>query len=116
MHIREFSKINGERCKNGFNHALDSWSLSDWAVALAGEVGEACNVIKKLNRIRDGLDRFNRGMSKLELRRALADEIGDIYAYLDLLAQRAELDLEECVRAKFNEVSDRIRAKEHIGL
>ncbi len=52
-----FSVINRARCESpeGFNHALQSWSLSDWFTAILGELGEAANVAKKLNRIRDGI-------------------------------------------------------------
>ena len=52
-----FSERNRKRSESptGFNHKLDSWSLSDWVTALTGEVGEAANVIKKLNRVRDGI-------------------------------------------------------------
>lgn len=52
-----FSMINRMRCESpeGFNHALESWSLSDWITATTGELGEAANIAKKLNRIRDGI-------------------------------------------------------------
>lgn len=52
-----FSAVNRKRCESpdGFNHALDSWSLSDWFLAVLGEFGEAANVGKKLNRVRDGI-------------------------------------------------------------
>jgi hypothetical protein len=43
MTFSEFSAINRLRCESptGFNHALSSWSLSDWMTAMVGEVGEA---------------------------------------------------------------------------
>lgn len=28
----------------------ENWTLADWSNAVAGEVGEACNVVKKLRR------------------------------------------------------------------
>lgn len=84
---------------------IESWSLSDWGVALAGEVGELCNVIKKLNRVRDGMQQ--KAVDEDALKNALAMEIGDTYLYLDLLARRAGLDLENCIRATFNRVSIR---------
>lgn len=57
MDMKEFSRVNRERCESpdGFNHKLGSWSLSDWFTATLGELGEAANVAKKLNRVRDGI-------------------------------------------------------------
>jgi len=54
MDIREFSKANRKRSESpeGFNHKLCEWSTSDWFMALTGELGEAANVAKKLNRRR----------------------------------------------------------------
>lgn len=102
-----FSERNRLRCESptGFNHPINSWSLSDWMTALTGEVGEAANVIKKLNRIRDGVQ--NRE-TEAELRQMLADELADAACYLDLLAQAAGYDLNTIRDAKFAEVSDRI--------
>jgi NTP pyrophosphatase (non-canonical NTP hydrolase) len=82
---------------------LQSWSLSDWACALAGETGELCNVVKKLNRNRDGL--IGNKETPEQLQAALGDEIADVYVYLDLFARRAGFNLEDVVRKKFNEVS-----------
>src|SRR5882757_2944807 len=92
------------RCDRWHPNGIDSWSLSDWATAVAGEVGEACNIIKKLNRIRDGV-RGNKA-SDGELSDKLADEIADAVIYLDLLAARAGIDLGAAVVAKFNRTSE----------
>ena len=111
--LREFSKINRERSDRWHPDGIESWSLSDWGVALAGECGELCNVIKKLNRSRDGLVGNSDSDYKLQLQ--LGDEIADVFCYLDLLAQRAGLSLGECVRIKFNAVSARNGFPERIG-
>lgn len=111
MHIRDFSFFNLRRCiaERGFNHPLHSWSPSDWITALVGEVGEAANIVKKLNRIRDGLGSKNlKGETGMELREALAKEIGDAYAYLDLFAQSVGMSLEDCAIDKWDEVSKKI--------
>lgn len=106
--METFSERNRRRCesRHGFNHTLSSWSLSDWMTAVAGEVGEAANIIKKLNRFRDGIP-GNRETEE-ELRSALADEIADAAIYLDLLAQAAGFDLETIRDAKFDKTSDKI--------
>lgn len=108
MQFSEFSAINKTRCEspNGFNHKLDSWSLSDWFTAAAGEFGEAANVAKKLNRVRDGVP--GNKQSPEELREALRREVADTFIYLDLLSQHAGFDLGEAVRDTFNAKSDEL--------
>lgn len=92
--MSQFSERNRRRCEspNGFNHQLSDWNLSDWGVAVAGEAGEMCNVIKKLNRYRDGISGNTK--SREELMEDLKREIGDVAVYLDLLAQAIGCDLE----------------------
>jgi len=87
-------QANVERCNDVF-HNLDDWSLTDWATAMAGECGEACNLIKKIRR----------GES-IEISE-LGKELADIVIYADLLAARAGIDLGNFVASKFNEVSAR---------
>lgn len=101
----ELATVNRDRCEspNGFSHALQSWSLSDWFTAAAGEFGEAANVAKKLNRYRDGIPGNDK--SEQELRMQLADEIADVVIYLDLLAQREGVSLGDAIRSKFNRTS-----------
>lgn len=77
------------------------WSLSDWLTAVAGELGEAANIIKKVNRGDMTLD---------EARTNLAHELADVQIYLDILAFRAGVDLGEATIEKFNIVSDRVDA------
>lgn len=107
-----FSERNRRRCESpiGFNHPLDSWSLSDWMTALVGEVGEAANLVKKLNRVRDGIPGNTVGEG--ELRAALVDEIADIAVYLDLFAQVCGVDLETVRDVKFAKTSAKIGYKE----
>jgi NTP pyrophosphatase (non-canonical NTP hydrolase) len=102
------SIANRARCKRwhpGFPNDTD-WTGADWALAMGGETGEALNVVKKLRRIEVGI----RGVmdpSEAELRAALADELADIYLYLDLLAAKYDIDLPSAVASKFNRVSAR---------
>lgn len=102
MNLREFSKINKKRCESpkGFNHQVSSWSLSDWMTATTGELGEAANVVKELNRFRDGVP----GNKETEavLRAKLRGEIADTLIYLDLMAQSAGFDLSDAVTETFN--------------
>lgn len=69
---------------------------------LAGEVGEACNVIKKLERERQGW-RGSRGTKE-----QLAEELADIIICVDLVAMQCGIDLGEAVQTKFNATSDKV--------
>jgi NTP pyrophosphatase (non-canonical NTP hydrolase) len=75
----------------------------DWSNALAGEVGEACNLTKKAKR--DGVLALT----------AIAKELGDVVIYADHLARSLGLNLRECVIQKFNEVSERVGSHERLG-
>lgn len=66
---------------------------------LAGEVGEVCNQIKKLER---HLRCLVGGESDLE---PLRDELGDVIICADLVAMQLHIDLAEAVRRKFNKTS-----------
>lgn len=69
---------------------------------LAGEVGEACNVIKKLARERLGI----RG-SRATLQQ-LREELADVVICVDLIAMSEGIDLDEAVREKFNATSEKV--------
>ncbi len=103
-----FSDRNRRRCEaaNGFNHKLNSWSGSDWMVAVVGELGEAANVLKKLNRVRDGVP--GNKETPEELRVKFANELADAYIYLDLLCQSFGIDLEHAVGRVFDAKSEQI--------
>lgn len=104
----EFAAINRARCEHpdGFAHTLDSWSLSDWIVAVTGELGEAANIAKKLNRVRDGIPGNDR--SEAELRDSFREEIADAFIYLDLIAQSQGFRLVDAVLEKFDKTSLKI--------
>lgn len=75
------------------------WELAHWFCALIGEVGEAANIVKKIDR----------GDFTIEQARGeLADELADIQTYLDLIAYKAGIDLAMATTEKFNKVSNRI--------
>lgn len=75
------------------------WCLAQWCNAVCGELGEAANLIKKVER----------GDATLDLYRDLiAEELADVVTYLDILAFRAGVDLGAATVAKFNKVSKRV--------
>lgn len=104
----QFSEANKARCESpqGFNHPLAGWSTSDWMTALVGEVGEAANIVKKLNRYRDGVP--GNKVSADELRDALRNELGDVFVYLDLMAQSLGFNIADAAADVFNAKSEDI--------
>lgn len=84
----------------------DNWTLADWSNALAGEVGEACNVVKKIRRPQLGT--IGNSADTPAYHKQLESEIGDVLIYLDLLAKAAGLDLAECAMRAFNEKSEKL--------
>lgn len=106
--LAEFTHANIERCRSprGFNHEINAWTLSDWLTATVGELGEAANVVKKMNRNRDGV----RGNKETEamLREKLAGELADVFIYLNLLMVAAGLAPVTIIRDTFNRKSEEI--------
>lgn len=99
LKFEQLRAINYLRAIGPFKHdeGLVDWSPAEWSNAMAGEAGEACNLTKKL--LRDGADAVD-----LE---ELGDEIADVVIYADLVATRLGIKLEDCIRRKFNKVSDK---------
>lgn len=72
------------------------------ATELGGEVGEALNEVKKLEREKMG---FRGSRTTIE---KLADELADVIICTDLVAAEYGIDLAEAVKRKFNETSDKV--------
>jgi NTP pyrophosphatase (non-canonical NTP hydrolase) len=101
-----FSKLRYSNVER--QHEWDSdnqISLSYRGNELAGETGEACNIIKKLERERLGIkgSRANK--------EHLAEELADIIICVDLIAMHEGIDLEKAVRNKFNATSKKVGLK-----
>lgn len=99
----EFRKANRERCLRWHPHGIESWSDSDWLVAIMGELGELASLIKMRNRERDRLtgNKFHPTDKMVE------KEAADVFTYLDLFCERNGIDLGAAAVRKFNEVSER---------
>ena len=72
---------------------------------LAGEVGEACNVIKKLERERMGIRGSRDTVDHL------AEELADVIICTDLIAAAYGIDLDAAVARKFNATSEKVGLK-----
>lgn len=77
-------------------------SLSYLGNAAAGELGEMCNVIKKLERQALGL----KGSTTTP--EELGYEAADVVIYIDLIMRKAGIDLGAAIREKFNRTSDKL--------
>lgn len=97
--LKEFQEACTKRRKESYPGA-DSHDLTWWTNAMAGEVGEACNVAKKLTR--------GRPEDAKVTPQDLADELGDVVAYAAAVASYMGIDFEKAVSDKFNAVSKRV--------
>lgn len=95
---------NVERLRQSFPQCKH-WTGSDWVTATCGEVGEAANIVKKLN-VGSGTVTIG----------DLAKELADVQTYLDLWANHYGIDLAQATIDKFNEVSQRDFVKSPIRL
>lgn len=106
--------VNVQRAREGFK-CYDNQPLTYWTTALAGEVGELCNMIKKMQRVeRGGVDGGSSYTAKDITKEMLKEEIGGIAIYLDLLASLLDISLEEAIVDTFNEKSEKYGFKEMI--
>lgn len=87
---RSLEWTNGERV-----------SLSFRGNELAGETGEACNELKKLDRERMGWAGSRTTIQKIK------EELADVVICVDLIAMELGLDLGGAVQEKFNITSDK---------
>lgn len=92
LEFDEFQSLNLERCEIAFHRC------NDWALAIAGEAGELCNLLKKVRRGDFTVD---------EKRADILAEIADIITYCDSLMSRLHANTGIEVLRKFDEVSKR---------
>lgn len=102
--LPEFKNSQGQPAHSELDGS--DWCLAQWSNATLGELGEAANIIKKIDRGDMTLD---------EARPLLANELADVQTYLDLLAYRAGIDLGPATIQKWNAVSERVGSKLRLG-
>jgi len=101
--IKQLQLNNKLRCEQDFRR-IDDWAGSQYGNAIAGEVGELCNIIKKI-------ERKNVPGDETLGPEDIGKELADIICYACLIATKYKLDLETCIVEKFNEVSERVDSK-----
>lgn len=100
-----------ERSRDSWGMATNHWDVMQWGCAAAGEMGEACNIAKKLGRVRQGIrqDLNSKGKSSDEWARELENELGreiaDTIWYLLLWAASEGLDINKYMKITFNNKS-----------
>jgi NTP pyrophosphatase (non-canonical NTP hydrolase) len=105
LDISEFRKMSIRRAIEAFN-CYENQPLTFWTTALAGELGELCNMIKKIQRVElGGIDGGHSYTAKNITPEMLKEEIGGIYIYLDLLASLLKISMEDAIIDTFNEKS-----------
>ena len=108
MDLSAFREMNVQRARDGFR-CYDNQPLTYWTTALAGEVGELCNMVKKMQRVeRGGVDGGSSYKASDITREMLKEEIGGIAIYLDLLASLMGIGLEEAIADTFNRKSEQL--------
>jgi NTP pyrophosphatase (non-canonical NTP hydrolase) len=99
--FRHFQALNWNRAMRAKKFKdCESWSLNDWAVALTGEVGELCNLLKKVRRKDFPLEKVKKKICK---------EAADVMIYTDIFMSAIGTSTEKEVVNKWNEVSRRIK-------
>lgn len=110
--LPEFKNANGVFAHDPDqpNRALvdgSDWSPAQWLQALVGELGEYANLRKK----------WERGdITHAQFYAAASDELADVATYLDILADRLNIDLGAAVVSKFNRISVRAGSTVFIGM
>lgn len=106
--IQEITSANMSRVARW--HSLDDWTPLEWAGAMAGEAGEACNAAKKLKWIETNIPNRNekdRHLTDVKAAsRKVGLEIADTIIYGVLFAARVGVDLEDCLIEAFNKKSE----------
>jgi NTP pyrophosphatase (non-canonical NTP hydrolase) len=114
LDLERFREINVQRAKEGFR-CYDNQPLTYWTTALAGEVGELCNMIKKMQRVAvGGVDGGSSYSAKDITPEMLKEEIGGIAIYLDLLASLLDISLEQAVIDTFDGKSRQLGFSQYV--
>ena len=114
LDLSAFSDLNSQRAVEGFK-TYKNVPITYWTTALAGEVGELCNMVKKMERVaHGGIDGGSTYTAATLTHDDLQEEIGGIFIYLDLLSKLLGVNLEEAVIKTFNSKSDKYGFKQYI--
>jgi NTP pyrophosphatase (non-canonical NTP hydrolase) len=106
MTLKELIDANTARAKRWHNGHIEEWSALEWAAAMAGEAGEACNAAKKLKRLECQIASINADernpQSEQDAKIAVAKECADTIIYALLVFERVGIDAEYMIAQVFN--------------
>jgi NTP pyrophosphatase (non-canonical NTP hydrolase) len=105
LSFSDIREKNVRRSEIAWGCQLSDWSLAEWGNALAGEVGEACNVMKKILRLDTKVRTELADKDRAGYIADLGEELADAFLYMDLTAAAAGIDLEQEIIKKFNKKS-----------
>lgn len=113
------TKVNVERCNRWHQPGgINAWTPERWCTAMMGEAGEVANALKKLFRVEDQIANVSEPGREIQSREQaiekIAEELADTFLYLNLLACRLGIRLEDEIVAKFNSVSERYSFPERL--
>lgn len=118
MLFAHFIAVDLSRANRWHHAGIEEWTVSDWAVAIAGECGEMCNAIKKLNRVRTGAANRNDGDRSITdfetAKKKIAQELADIIIYIPMLAKLLDINLEQAIIDTFNAKSEEYNFPERL--
>lgn len=98
--FNDLRSANMRRLDQGLCTKNDAnWIPAQWMNAAVGELGEAANIIKKVDR---------GDLTLPEARSSIGKELADLVMYIDILAEKLDINLGDATVDKFNIVSDRI--------
>lgn len=97
--LRAANLVRLPKFGHGNIHSLGAWGPMQWGCAVAGEVGELCNVLKKYER------QMPTDPDRDTLTADIGEEIADVVIYLDLLAAYFAMDMRRLIESKFNKTS-----------
>jgi NTP pyrophosphatase (non-canonical NTP hydrolase) len=97
MNLEELRRVSTKR-RNEWDPG-ERLTLLFYANELAGEVGEACNVVKNIVRENLGISGVRSTVDDL------AEELADVVIVADILASMARVNLSKAIIAKFNSTS-----------
>ena len=97
--LRSANLARMPRFGHGEISAPGGWSPMKWGCALAGEVGELCNMLKKYER------QMPTDPGQDDLIAEIAYEFADVFIYGDLGAAYFDLSLPHIIETKFNRTS-----------
>lgn len=111
MKLNDVQALNVQRAVRWHKSGIDEWSALEWAGAMAGEAGEACNAAKKLKRLDGGIASMNAAdrhfTESASARAAVGREVADTIIYGLLLMARVGIsDPESVIAEVFNRKSE----------